>query len=81
MRFPGAVQMAEGGTSTPIWARTNRGGGGLFGSLFMIIFVVMAALGALSLVLAIMNHNSFAAAGAQLDHWVAPVVSKLPGSK
>lgn len=80
MRFPGAVRMAEG-VSAPIWARTNRGGGGAFGAFFSFLVFVLALLGALSLVMAVMNHMSFAQGGAKIDHWIAPVVGKMGGGE
>jgi hypothetical protein len=73
--------MAEGGVSSPIWARTNRGSGNFIGTLFSIIGFLLAILGFVLVVMAVMNHNSFGEAGGKLDHWIAPVVGKLPGSK
>jgi hypothetical protein len=76
MRFPEAVRMPDDG-GTPVWARANRSRGGAFNTIFGFLAFVLAGIGLLTLVMAIMNDMSFAKGGAKVDHWIAPVVGKI----
>lgn len=75
MRFPEAVRMADDGGAAPVWARSKRGGGGL-GGIFVILFVILALFGGVTIALAIKD-KSFAKAGAELDGWQHSMMSAV----
>jgi len=79
MRFPEASHMADDGGEAPVWARrSGRGGSGGGNPLFALIFALLALVGVLTIALAIMD-KSFAAGGARMDRWIAPVISQVKG--
>jgi len=74
MRFPEAAHMPDDGGEAPVWARrASRGGGN---PLVALIFALLAMVGALCIGLAIYD-KSFAAGGARIDGWIAPVTSQI----
>ncbi len=89
MRFPQAAHMPDdghhghsapaaassGAADAPVWARRQgRSGGGA--GIFGILFFLLALLGGLSIVLAVMD-KSFAAGGARIDGWIKPAVDQI----
>ncbi len=68
--------MADQG-GAPVWARARKSRGN---PLVNVITVVLALFGALSLILAGVDH-SFSRGGARLDGWIGSISAKITGAK
>lgn len=75
MRFPKAAHMPDDGGEAPVWARrSSKGSGG--NPLVGLIVTILTLIGVLTIGLAIWQ-KSFAAGGAKIDEWIAPVVNQV----
>lgn len=75
MRFPKAAHMPDDGGEAPVWARrSSKGSGG--NPLVGLIVTILTLVGVLTIGLAIWQ-KSFAAGGAKIDEWIAPVVNQV----